>query len=116
MNTSNVEKNWTELKSKIKAKWTKFNDLEIESLKDNLDQITAKIQKVYGVAKDQADHQYNEFRKSVQSLLSSEATSDSSKSNQGKEASSVSMKSDPAVKPELTRATEPSTSKETQVG
>lgn len=67
-----IEKNWTELKGKIKSKWSKFNDEEVESVKSDLSQLSGKIQKAYGIAKDQAEHQYDEFRKSVQALTGQE--------------------------------------------
>jgi uncharacterized protein YjbJ (UPF0337 family) len=67
-----IEKNWTELKGKIKSKWSKFNDEEVESVKSDLSQLSGKIQKAYGIAKDQAEHQYDEFRKSVQTLTGQE--------------------------------------------
>ena len=61
--------NWTELKGKIKSKWDKFSDEEIESFKADLSLLTGKIEKVYGVAKEHADRQYDEFKKSVRSLI-----------------------------------------------
>jgi uncharacterized protein YjbJ (UPF0337 family) len=70
MNTNKIEKNWAEVKSKIKTTWNKFNDEQIDSLKGDLTQLSGNIQKVYGVAKDQADHQFNEFKKSVHTLIS----------------------------------------------
>jgi uncharacterized protein YjbJ (UPF0337 family) len=73
MNAKTIETNWTELKGKIKAKWGKFNDEEVESLKSDLSQLAGKIQATYGIAKDQAEHQFEEFKKSVQSLTGQDA-------------------------------------------
>lgn len=73
MNTTNIEKNWTAIKGQMKTKWTKFNDEELESVKSDLNQLTAKIQKTYGVEKSQAEQQFEEFKKSAQSLLGTEA-------------------------------------------
>jgi uncharacterized protein YjbJ (UPF0337 family) len=82
MNTNKIEKNWTEVKSKIKTTWNKFSDEQIDSLKDDLTQLSGKIQKVYGVAKDNADHQFDEFKKSVHTLISDDhATSSELKVN-----------------------------------
>ncbi len=66
--TNEVQKNWTEIKAKIKLKWGKFNDLELEGLKDNLDKISDQIQKSYGTAKAQAETEYQEFKKTIQAL------------------------------------------------
>ena len=71
-NRTPIEKNWAEIKGKIKARWSKFNDDEVEGFKKDLSQLSGKVQKTYGIAKDHADHQYEEFRKSVQSLLGKE--------------------------------------------
>jgi uncharacterized protein YjbJ (UPF0337 family) len=68
-NTNTIEKNWTELKGKIKTKWGKFNDEEVEGFKSDLNLLAGKLQKTYGIAKEQADHQFEEFRKSVHLLL-----------------------------------------------
>lgn len=69
-----VEKNWAELKKKIMSKWDKFGDQEVESVKSNLSDLADKIQKTYGIGKDSAVQQFDEFRKSVQSLISPEAS------------------------------------------
>ena len=74
--TKSVEKNWTELKGKIKSKWSKFSDEEVESIKSDLNQLTGKVQKVYGVAKENAERQYDEFKTSVKSLLDQDASSE----------------------------------------
>lgn len=71
MDTKAAEKNWTELKKKIKSQWSKFGDEEIESVKSDLSLLSGKIQKTYGVAKELADSQYNDFKKTLQSLTQS---------------------------------------------
>jgi uncharacterized protein YjbJ (UPF0337 family) len=62
MNKDIGEGNWKELKGKIRAKWGKLTDDEIETLKGNLDQLTAKIQKTYGLAKDKAEAEFKAFK------------------------------------------------------
>jgi uncharacterized protein YjbJ (UPF0337 family) len=73
MNTQTMEKNWSEIKGKIKAKWSKFNDDEVESFKKDFNQLSGKVQKTYGIAKDIADREFDEFKKSVQSLMGPES-------------------------------------------
>ncbi|MBL7717009.1 MAG: hypothetical protein JNL01_16210 [Bdellovibrionales bacterium] len=70
MDTQISEKNWAELKGKIKEKWSKFNEAEIESAKADLSSLGTSLQKTYGLAKEQADLQLDEFRKAVQALVS----------------------------------------------
>ncbi len=61
-------KKWNETKSKIKAKFSNFTDDEIESVKGDLNLLVAIIERVYGVAKDQAHKQFDEFKKSIASF------------------------------------------------
>ena len=65
MNTDTVQGNWTELKGKIKAKWAKFTDNDIEAFKGNLEQIAGKVQQIYGYAKEKAEQEYQDFKKSL---------------------------------------------------
>jgi uncharacterized protein YjbJ (UPF0337 family) len=61
--TDKAATDWTEMKSKIKSKWSKLADAEVESFKTNMDLITDKIQKAYGYTKDKAEQEYRDFKK-----------------------------------------------------
>lgn len=65
MNTNTIQGSWEEIKGKIKTRWGKITDDEIETLKGNLDQLAGKIQKSYGHTKDQAESEYKEFKTSL---------------------------------------------------
>ncbi len=69
MNTEMTQGVWNEIKGKIKAKWGKLTDDDVETVKGNLDQLTGKLQKTYGYAKEKADSEYKEFSKSIASKL-----------------------------------------------
>ncbi len=56
------------IRGMIRSKWGKFTEQEVESLKNDLSQLSERIQKAYGIAKEHADHQYDLFAKSVQAL------------------------------------------------
>jgi len=58
-----LQGNWTEIKGKIKAKWGKLTDSEIDTFNGNLDQLAGKIQQTYGYAKEKAEEEYNNFKK-----------------------------------------------------
>lgn len=75
MNTKQVEANWHEIKTSIKAKWDKFSDHDIEAVKSDLTMLGAKIQKAYGIAKEEADRQFEEFKKTASHLLDQAAHS-----------------------------------------
>jgi uncharacterized protein YjbJ (UPF0337 family) len=80
MNNTTLQGNWTEIKGKIKSKWGKLTDNDIETLKGNLDQITGKIQQAYGYAKEKAETEYHEFKQSIAGKLNS-TLDDSEKKN-----------------------------------
>jgi uncharacterized protein YjbJ (UPF0337 family) len=56
---------WKEIKSKIKTKWQKLGDSDIEKFKDNMHLVSAKVQNVYGISKDKAEQEYAEFKKTI---------------------------------------------------
>jgi uncharacterized protein YjbJ (UPF0337 family) len=66
MNTDIAQGSWTEIKGKIKSKWAKFTDHDIDELKGNLEMISGKIQKTYGFAKDKADQEFSDFKKTLE--------------------------------------------------
>jgi len=72
MNTKSIEKNWNEIRGKIKTQWEKFTDEDLESFKSGLEHLSDKVQKTYGVAKEQAEQQYNEFAKTIHDLVTEE--------------------------------------------
>jgi len=69
MNSSIIQGNWHELKGKIKTKWAKFSDSDLDALNGNLEQLAGKIQKVYGYGKEQAEREFNEFKKALDTKM-----------------------------------------------
>lgn len=53
---------WTAIKSKIKHKWKKIEEKDLESLKENLDLLSEKLQKVYSYPKTKADKEMKDFK------------------------------------------------------
>lgn len=93
MENKTIEKNWTEIKTKIKAKWNKISDDEIEAVKGNFDALSGKLQKVYSLNKDLAEKQFSEFKGSIESLLSQDAAAKSPQSASGSSTKSSEKKS-----------------------
>jgi uncharacterized protein YjbJ (UPF0337 family) len=56
---------WTDLRTKIKAKWGKFVDTDIDAFKGNMHLIVDKVQKVYSCTKEKAEQEYNDFKKTL---------------------------------------------------
>jgi uncharacterized protein YjbJ (UPF0337 family) len=64
MDTNTLKGNWTQLKGKIREKWGKLTDDDLEVIRGQKDQLTGKIQEKYGLAKDKAEEQVEEFQRS----------------------------------------------------
>jgi uncharacterized protein YjbJ (UPF0337 family) len=64
MNKDRIEGNWKQLKGKVKEKWGKLTDDELDVINGKREQLAGKIQERYGLAKDEADRQIEDFEKS----------------------------------------------------
>ena len=62
MNKDIAQGGWTELKGKIKAKWAKLTDHDLDEVKGDMEILAGKIQKTYGYAKDKAEQEYKDFK------------------------------------------------------
>jgi uncharacterized protein YjbJ (UPF0337 family) len=54
MDWNRIEGNWKQVKGKVKEKWGKLTDDELDKMNGRRDQLEGKIQERYGIAKDQA--------------------------------------------------------------
>jgi uncharacterized protein YjbJ (UPF0337 family) len=63
MNWDIVKGNWTQMKGSAKAHWGKLTDDDLDVIEGNRDQLAGKIQEKYGVSKDEAEEQINDFEK-----------------------------------------------------
>jgi uncharacterized protein YjbJ (UPF0337 family) len=61
MNWETIEGKWTEMKGEVKSQWAKLTDDDLGQLTAKKDQLVGKIQQRYGVAKDDAERQVNEW-------------------------------------------------------
>ncbi|MGE4130774.1 MAG: hypothetical protein AB7F86_04005 [Bdellovibrionales bacterium] len=66
MSTDKIDTEWTDIKGKIKQKWDKLVDTDIDGFKGNMHLISEKLQKTYGYTKDKAEQEYTEFKKTLQ--------------------------------------------------
>jgi uncharacterized protein YjbJ (UPF0337 family) len=53
MDWNRVEGNWKQVKGKVKEKWGKLTDDDLDVIEGNRDQLEGKIQERYGWARDQ---------------------------------------------------------------
>jgi len=61
MNWEQVEGKWDEVKGNVKSKWAKLTDDDLGQLSGKKDQLVGVIQQRYGVLKDEAENQVNEW-------------------------------------------------------
>jgi uncharacterized protein YjbJ (UPF0337 family) len=69
MNWDRIEGNWKQLSGKVQEKWGKLTEDHINVVAGKRDQLEGKIQEVYGIGKDEASKQINEFAASVHGLV-----------------------------------------------
>ncbi|MHB8535075.1 MAG: CsbD family protein [Sulfuricaulis sp.] len=55
MNENIVMGNWKQLSGRIKAKWGKLTDNDLEKAEGNKEYLLGKLQEHYGLAKDKAE-------------------------------------------------------------
>jgi uncharacterized protein YjbJ (UPF0337 family) len=66
MNWDQIEGKWKQLKGGAKAKWGKLNDNDLEVISGRREQLVGLIQQRYGLAKEAAEKQVNEWAASVE--------------------------------------------------
>lgn len=64
MNWDTIKGDWKQFKGKVKEKWGKLTDDDLNKIQGRRDQLAGAIQKTYGIAKDEAEKQVKEFETS----------------------------------------------------
>jgi uncharacterized protein YjbJ (UPF0337 family) len=70
MNKDQAAGGWKELKGKIKQQWGKLTDDDLTVLEGSADELSGRIQKRYGIAKEEAEKQIKTFRDANNDLVS----------------------------------------------
>ena len=70
MNKDQAAGGWKELKGKIKQQWGKLTDDDLTVLEGSADELSGRIQKRYGIAKEEAEKQIKPSRATIIELLS----------------------------------------------
>ncbi len=65
MNWDQIAGNWKQLTGKVKAKWGILTDDELTIVAGKRDVLAGLIQKHYGIAKEQAEKEADEFAKAL---------------------------------------------------
>lgn len=61
MNNDTIKGQWKQLSGKFKARWGKLTDDDLQVAEGNADYLVGKIQERYGIARDEAQRQVDEF-------------------------------------------------------
>ncbi len=56
MNRDIIQGNWKMVRGKIKSQWGKLTDDELNQIEGNYEQLCGRIQKAYGLSRDQVEH------------------------------------------------------------
>lgn len=62
MHWDHIESNWTEFKSHIKLHWEKISDDQLEAIAGKRDHLAGKIQVMYGINREEAEHQLADWQ------------------------------------------------------
>ena len=65
MNWDQITGKWSQLKGEIRRKWGKLTDDDLEVIAGSKDKLVGRIQERYGIAKEQAQTQLDEWCKTV---------------------------------------------------
>ena len=65
MNWDRIEGDWKMLSGKVQERWGKLTDDDLDVIQGRREQLEGKIQNVYGVARDEAHKQVEEFAKTL---------------------------------------------------
>ncbi|MFO0677117.1 MAG: CsbD family protein [Polyangiaceae bacterium] len=61
MNWDQVEGQWKQFSGQVKSKWAKLTDDDLKNLSGKKDDLLGKIQERYGILKDEAEKQVDEW-------------------------------------------------------
>jgi len=63
MDNDRIAGNWKQLRGKIKEKWGKLTNDDLDVIDGRVDQLLGRIQERYGLAQDAARKEYDGWRK-----------------------------------------------------
>ncbi|MGE0829673.1 MAG: CsbD family protein [Hyphomonadaceae bacterium] len=65
MNWDQIEGKWDQFRGKVQNQWGKLTNSDLERVKGARTELSGRIQERYGVAKEEADQQIENWLKSV---------------------------------------------------
>ena len=61
MNWDQIEGKWKQYAGRFREKWGKLTDSDMETIRGKRDQLVGRVQERYGIAKEDAERQVDEF-------------------------------------------------------
>jgi uncharacterized protein YjbJ (UPF0337 family) len=61
MNEDRIKGQWKQLAGKLRQKWGKLTDNDLQTTEGNSEYLAGRIQERYGIAKDEAQRQVKDF-------------------------------------------------------
>jgi uncharacterized protein YjbJ (UPF0337 family) len=61
MNQDIIKGKWSQIRGKLKEKWSKLTDDDLGLLEGHRDYLVGKVQERYGIAKDEANRQIDDW-------------------------------------------------------
>jgi uncharacterized protein YjbJ (UPF0337 family) len=74
MNSDQLQGKWKQVTGKVKEKWGKLTNDDLDVIQGRQDQLVGKIQERYGIVKEEAEKQVNEFVTTLGSTDSADYT------------------------------------------
>jgi uncharacterized protein YjbJ (UPF0337 family) len=66
MNWDQLKGNWKQMRGKVREQWGDLTDDDVERAAGNRDQLVGRIQERYGVAKEEAERQVEDWSRRMQ--------------------------------------------------
>jgi uncharacterized protein YjbJ (UPF0337 family) len=65
MNWDQIKGNWKQFTGRVKQKWGKLTNDDLTTIAGKRDELLGKIQERYGIEKDKAERELDEFTRSL---------------------------------------------------
>ncbi|MBV9404102.1 MAG: CsbD family protein [Acidobacteriaceae bacterium] len=69
MNSDQIEGKWKQLKGSVKQRWGKLTDDDLTAISGKKDQLVGRLQERYGITKEQAQREAEEWAKAANADL-----------------------------------------------
>lgn len=65
MNSDIIQGKWQEISGTVKQQWGKLTDDDLAEINGSREKLAGKIQKTYGIAKDEVEKQMKDWEKTI---------------------------------------------------